>query len=332
MLNYELLYHRLDVTLTASKDTWFDAWVGAVLRNNLLYATEQIRLPDRDMALFGLCRQFPLSVHHPLYKELKDGFPAPYYLFVREPEAISLTHLESGSTISFSLALIGEISQYTGYFIDALEYMCHKGMGMYSKPFVLSEIREVSAEGENQVIFKRGATLSDRLLFPFDMKTMEKDQESFSSDGCIRITFESPVCLIKQRKRSEAPGYQEMSNLFPGFYQIVRTAAYRLEKLHALYVAPDDVDSYNRSHEKMEKFLEPAAWLQIESINLKRADLQSSRRKRHDDPRIPLTGLTGDLTFRGNYKPYVTLLKYMEHLGIGHALTYGFGKYKIELL
>lgn len=330
--NNKLTYHRFDVVITATTDTMTDAWIGAVLRNNLLYAMEQIKLPDRGATLFQLCRHFPLPEAHPLYKELKDGFPAPYYLFVHNPQMTDSIQLQAGQKLTFSLVLIGEISGYIAYFTDALAYMCRKGMGMYSKPFVLSEVREVSALGENQIIYRDETTITDRLLFPFDMETIQPDPVPSAPAERIRIVFESPVCLIKQRKRSETPGYQEMSNLFPGFYQIVRTAAYRLEKLHALYTAPDDIKGDHHSHDKIEKMLERAAWLEIESINLKRVDLQSSRRKNRADPRIPLTGLTGELTFRGNCKPYIALLKYMEHLGVGHALTYGFGKYKTELL
>ncbi|MDR1380357.1 MAG: CRISPR system precrRNA processing endoribonuclease RAMP protein Cas6 [Tannerella sp.] len=322
------MYHRFDVMVTAETDTMFDAWVGAVLRNNLLCATEQIDLPDRDMSLFRYCRQFPLSAQHPLYNELKDGFPAPYYLYVRTPRATEMTKIQAGQTITFSLTLMGEISRYITCFMEAIDFMCRKGLGLYSKPFVLNEVREVSAMGENHLLFRDGEIISRRLLYPVDMETVPT--VSAQSD-CIRIVFESPVSLIKQRNRPDPPGYQEKSNLFPSFYQLVRTAAYRLEKLHALYAAPHDVDRYNQSHENMEATLEQAASPEIEEINLKRIELKSSRRKNSNETRIPLTGLIGDMTFRGNYKPYITLLKYMEQLGAGNHLTYGFGKYRIEM-
>ncbi|MDR2915343.1 MAG: CRISPR system precrRNA processing endoribonuclease RAMP protein Cas6 [Tannerella sp.] len=332
MLYNLLLYHRFDIIVTATEDTVFDAWIGAVLRNNLLYATEQIRISGQDTTLFRICQHFPLSEQHPLYKELKDGFPAPYYLFVRELDTVELVNLPAGRQISFSLVLIGEISRYISYFINAIDFMCRKGIGMYSKPFMLTEVREVSAMGENRIMYRNGAIVSDRLLFPVDMETVQSVLSTSTLTDRMRITFESPVCLIKQRKRSEVPGYQEMSNLFPGFYQIVRTAAYRLEKLNALYAAPDDMDLYNRSHEKIEPYLKRAAWLEIEEINLKRIELKSSRRKNRNETRIPLVGLSGEMIFRGNYKPYITILKFMENLGVGHALTFGFGKFKIEMI
>jgi hypothetical protein len=324
----QMCYHRFEIRMIAAHDTVFDAWVGAVLRNNLLYAMEQIDLPDRNMTLFRYCRQFPLSAQHPLYNELKDGFPAPYYLYVCSPNAMEMTKLKAGQTISFSLTLTGEISRYITCFVEAIDFMCHKGMGMYSNPFVLNEVREVSAMGENHLLFREGEIISGQLLHPVDMATVTTVS---TQSGCIRIVFESPVSLIKQRNRSESPGYQEKSNLFPSFYQLVRTAAYRLEKLHALYAVPRDTDLYNQSHENMEVALEQAANPEIEEINLKRIELKSSRRKNGNETRIPLTGFIGDMRFRGNYKPYITLLKYMEQLGAGNHLTYGFGKYRIDV-
>jgi hypothetical protein len=103
------------------------------------------------------------------------------------------------------------------------------------------------------------------------------------------------------------PGYQEKSNLFPSFYQLARTAAYRLEKLCALYAAPHNIDLYNQSHENMERLLDQAAWLEIEEINLKRIEMQSSRRENCNETRIPLVGHVGDMAFCGNYKPYIIL-------------------------
>jgi hypothetical protein len=331
LLNNFLVYHRFDVVITAETGTTLDAWIGAVLRNNLLYAMEQVILPDRDITLFGLCRQFPLSAQHPLYKELKDGFPAPYYIYVRESDATELTNIQAGRSISFSLVLTGEISQYIVYFIEALDFMCRKGMGMYSKPFVLSEVREVSVMGENRILFREGAIVSNRLLFPVDPNVVQANLATSDLTDSIRIVFESPVCLIKRRERADVPGYQEKSNLFPSFYQLVRAAAYRLEKLQALYAAPQDIDLYNRSHENLERSLDQAAWLEIEAINLKRIEMQSSRRKNREDLRIPMTGHIGDMTFRGNYKSYAILLKFVEQLGVGHQLTYGFGKYRIDI-
>lgn len=329
-LNSHLLFFRFDITLVATTDTSFDAWIGAVIRNNFLYATEQICLPDSDMTLFGLCKEFPLLNDHPLYKELKDGFPSAYYLFIHNLHAVELTHLKAGESLTFSLVLMGEISKYTAFFIDAIVFMCRKGIGVNSKAFELKEVREVSVLGENQLIYHHGELVSNQLLYPVTFDGVNTSLPSMQNDH-IRLVFESPVCLVKTGRRQEVAGYQEKSNLFPGFYQLVRTAAYRLEKLHAMYATPGDTERYIESHACIEEFIEKAAWLETEQANIRKVCLQSSRRKNHNENRIPLAGYMGELVFGGNYKPYLLLLKYMEWLGVGHDLTYGFGKYRIEM-
>jgi len=73
-------YHRFDVQMTPIEDVVFDAWPGAVIRNNLLYAAEQIRIQKTNRTLREQIDYFPLADNHPLYHELKEGFPKGYVL------------------------------------------------------------------------------------------------------------------------------------------------------------------------------------------------------------------------------------------------------------
>lgn len=325
-----IVFHRFDIRILAEQNTLFEAWPGAVLRNNLLYAAAQVDMPDKGMSLFEYCcKQLPLSPSHPLYKEMEQGHPPPFYLYtsVSESDKVSCK-IQKNEVLNFSLALVGEFGSYVPCFIEAIRYMCGKGLGVDSKPFTFIDIREISSAGKSHLLSSGDEDVADYLSFPMNIQCFEGGVPK--KDGTVQLIFESPVSLIKQGRTSEKAGYQEKSNGFPGFYQFVRSAAYRMEKLAALYYAPDDIEGYVASHNEIEDYIEGAAtgvWL--EEVFLRWITHQSTR-KEGTDKRMRFTGYTGGITFRGNYAEYLPLLRCIEQLGVGEKLSYGFGKIRVE--
>ncbi|MDR2011247.1 MAG: CRISPR system precrRNA processing endoribonuclease RAMP protein Cas6 [Bacteroidales bacterium] len=329
-MSISLFYHRLYIRVVATEDTNFDAWTGAVLRNNLLYAAEQTFLPEENISLYKYINRFTLEEKHPLYKQLSKGFPLPYYLFLHHPVNISSeeTLVRKNEIISFSLVLIGPVAKYFQYFIESLRYMCNRGFGLGMKQFELLDIYEVSPKGK-RIVAATNEDFTRQLLFPVYISDFEENN-TIKPRSLINIVFESPVCLIKQKNKDKKnPGFQEKSNAFPSFYQLVRTAAYRFAKLNILYAHPDDFEAALKIDEEIEEYINDATKFILESAEIKKVSLQSTIRER-TETRIPLEGYIGTLSFRGNYKKYIPLLKFMEELGVGHELVYGLGKYKIK--
>ena len=73
-------FQRFVIKMSATENVTLDAWSGAIIRNNLLYAAEQVRIHKTNRSLREQIDTFPLEDNHPLYKELKDGFPKGYVL------------------------------------------------------------------------------------------------------------------------------------------------------------------------------------------------------------------------------------------------------------
>lgn len=328
-LNSQLNYCRLDVCIAALKDTFFDAWIGAVLRNNLLYAMEQIYLDNEKLSLREFITKIPLSDDHPLYSELVNGFPQPYYLYVKLPAKKHVNNIQvrEGEQLNISFVLVRKLAEYIPLFIQAFDYMCNKGIGRSSSPFRLIEIREVSSLNENHLLYSEGKVVSGDLLFS---NALALNNPNVNTD-ILKVVFESPGCLIRTKKAKANPGYQEKSNAFPGFYQLVRSAAYRLEKLHALYVEPTNTENFLASHACIDEYVDRAAYIQLEYASIQKVNLLNSHKEGVKE-QMPLAGYIGELVFKGDFSPCYDLLKFMEYLGVGHELTYGFGKYKIELL
>lgn len=326
-----LFYHRIILRITPKDDVRFDAWLGAVLRNNLLYAAEQIVIPEENISLYQYMNRFTLEKKHPLYKELNNGFPLPYYLFLHCPVNIANkeTSVKKNEIISFSLMLIGSTANYFQHFIEALRFMCSRGFGIEMTPFELLDVYEVSKKGEKRLLAVSNENIANKLSYPISISNFTGEEASGKSSR-IAINFESPVCLIKPKDKDDnASGYQEKLNAFPSFYQLARTAAYRFTKLNILYACPDDLEISENIEEKIEEYLYDAAKLTLESAEIKHISLQSSKRE-GTEIRIPLRGYVGNLVFKGKYEKYLPLLKFMEQLGVGHELTYGLGKYEIK--
>lgn len=325
-----IAFHRFDIRILAEQNTLFEAWPGAVLRNNLLFATAQVKIPEKGISLFEFCcRQLPLPVSHPLYKEMRQGFPPPFYLYASADKYGKESYkIQKNEVLNFSFVLVGTFSSYIPYFIEAIQSMCRKGMGVDAKPFTFIDIHEVSFDGKRRLLASGKENIAGSLSYPISMPLYESPGPG--KGRTIRIIFESPVSLMKQGKVSEKAGYQEKSNGFPSFYQLVRSAAYRVEKLAALFCMPDEIDGYVASHEGIEDNVEDAAIkMRLKDVNLRHVSFQSTR-KEGTDKRIPLMGFAGEMTFTGDYTKYLALLRCIEQLGVGEKLTYGFGKIRVE--
>ena len=115
VLNEGLYYHRFDVTLKTKKNTVFKAWVGAVVRNNFMYAADSVLVDvnGKSLSLRELINLIPLDDSHPLYKELANGFPKSYsFAFPLYPcEDINTLIIKKGDAFTFSLYLAEAVSQ-----------------------------------------------------------------------------------------------------------------------------------------------------------------------------------------------------------------------------
>jgi len=325
-----LSYYRLDIRIVATEKTFFDAWLGAVIRNNLLYATEQVKLESENLTLYKQLNLFPLKTQHPFYSELKNGFPLPYYLFVNYPLFYSDKYaIEEQKMISFSLVLIGSISNYYKEFVEAIRFMCKRGFGINMKPFELVDVHEVSHNNEKKIVATTHDFIAPSLSYPICLDSFI-DQLSTKTDKPISFNFQTPVCLIKNKiKINSQTSYQDKISEFPSFYQIVKSSLNRLVKLNILYAIPEDIEYCQTIENELDKLINNATNAVLDHAEINRVKLVSTRRE-NDANRITFAGYVGNLRFSGSYKPYLPILKFMENLGIGHDLVYGLGKFKVE--
>ena len=338
-----LSYRRYDVHISATDDVVFDAWPGAIIRNNLLYAAEQIRIQKSARSLREQIDDFSLEADHPLFRELKKGFPKGYVLtnfsydassnrdiqpntdikesIVNQTEAVLIQPLANskeslilrkGDTFSFSLLLIGHFYNYRFYFFEAIRQMCERGIGKPLTPFSLIDI----AENPSSPI-----TLNDLI---------EPDADDILSE--ITIRFLTPVILFRLRdKKNTRLSYQDKTNRFPSFYQLIRSCFSRLQKLYALYENPAEKTSSFFDESSIETYLEKAGFPLLKSADIQHITLQNTLKKGMKNE-LPLAGYIGRQTYFGYLHQYLPLLKFMAELGVGNETVYGIGRFEIEKL
>jgi hypothetical protein len=317
--------------MVATDDVVFDAWTGAVIRNNLLYAAENVPLEESHQTLRERIDAFPLNENHPLYKELKDGFPKGYVLtnFSHSDLYSSPVTIKKSEIFSFSLVLIGEFCEYRSYFFQAIRLLCERGIGKPLTPFLLLDVSEVSQSGESQIVAVAQTDLSGQLRYPVRLADFvaANAPDDFAE---ITVRYLTPVILFRPRNKKNAQlSYQDKCNRFPSFYQLTRSAFFRLQKLYAVYMSTDEYNPALFDEEWIDDFLIKAGRLSLQSVNMQYITLQNTQKKEKTND-MPLSGYIGEQVYAGYFREYVALLRFMEGLHVGNEAVYGMGKYKVE--
>jgi hypothetical protein len=307
-----LTFSCYKIQIVATEEVAFDAWIGAIIRNNLLYVAEHIRIQKTGRTLREQIETLPLPETHPLYHELKEGFPKGYVLtmFSHADMTELCFTVQKGEQLSFHFVLIGNFNDYRYYFFEAFREMCERGIGKPMTPFQLSAISELSISP---------FMLSD-FLYP---KTKDVLYE-------LTIHFLTPVILYRLRnKKNSQLSYQDKINRFPSFYQLMRSAFSRMQKLYALYTDPTDCSPSLYNEALLDAYLENAGRPLLKTANIQHISLPNTQKKETKND-IPLDGYIGEQTYVGSFEDYLPLLHFMEIVGVGNETVYGMGQYIVE--
>jgi len=332
--NEQIFYHRFDINIKPAKGTEFKAWVGAVIRNNFLYAADSVMVDfdDAQVSLRELINRVPLIESHLLYKELANGFPKGYH-FAFPPNKYSCLDymaLQKGEDFTFSLYLVGHFVKYYPYFFKAIRLMCENGLGHPKSIFLFDSIYERSYDGELHLMAKGTTEMSRKLLFPITLGDFMSIQ-AHNDETTLVVDFLTPVNLFRKTEKKERQlSYQDKCNGFPSIYQLIRSAAYRMAKMTILYIHPDKSDIGAAIMDCIEEHIEHATNLTLKSVEMRHITLQNTPKKETEN-KMPLQGHIGRQVYEGYFNRFLPMLKFMEEIGVGHEVVYGLGRYKVEV-
>jgi hypothetical protein len=207
--------------------------------------------------------------------------------------------------------------------------MCARGIGKPRVPFLLLDISEKSSTGESQVIAIAQTDLAEELHCPIRLSdfTEHNQLDKFSE---IAIRYQTPIILFRlKNKKNTQLSYQDKCNRFPSFYQLARSAFFRLQKLHAIYVEPEKFVPEFFDETLRETFLEKAGYPGLQSADIQYVTLQNTQKKERVNE-MPLAGYVGEEIYLGYFGEYIPLLRFMSELGVGNETVYGMGRYEIN--
>lgn len=325
-----LSYHRIEFRFTPTENSCLKYWCGSVIRNNLLYAAEQVKVTE-NKTLFSVINELSLEDSHPLYKELSGGFPKGYTLSnIQFNESLEYPiQLMKNSVYKFSVCLIGKMATYHPYLIEAVRIMCQRGIGSPLTPLILVEASEIHPCHPPHLLYTSGIDTIPPLSLPILPADFSTHGESIKAE--VKLHLLTPLHLVQNRKKkNQEISFQDKQNGFPSFYQFTRSVIYRLIKYMALYGQSNHTLFSEEYQKNIDNFILQAALPTLTSVNLKRTAIRSTPKKK-DENHIVLRGYIGEMSYYGSFGDFLPLLLFAQELGAGNDVTYGLGQYKIEI-
>ena len=267
-----------------------------------------------ECLLYGECIyayifESPNIVKEPFFLSATSSVPHP---FVIEPPLDGKLEYKAGENFSFDIVLIGKAINYIPYIILVFREIGKKGLGIKRSKFILKSVSGIKGEkeisiynGDKDILHKD--TLN-RLFSEESFSFIEKIEKKFN---VLTLNFITPVRLIEKKII--------LKNL--EFYNILKSLLIRIALLSFFHCG-------NKPEIEINSLVEEAKSITVTQSNLKWLEWT------HFSPRmkeeVKLGGLIGEVSFKGNFSKWLTILKIGEIIHIGKATSFGFGKYEIK--
>ncbi|HPP07473.1 MAG TPA: CRISPR system precrRNA processing endoribonuclease RAMP protein Cas6, partial [Syntrophorhabdaceae bacterium] len=262
-----------------------------MLKPSCVYAYVFETAPDSDARILNM------------YKYEKIPHP-----FIIEPPLETKKIYEKGERVNFNLVLIGRANDYMPYFVYTFEELGKIGIGKGKKPYKLLLVK-----AENEIIYDS----EEKTIKNIPVKKISLDGiwdfENAEEDLEMHIQFTTPVRIkYKRGLTSELPFHVLIRNLLR---RILLLYYFHCEKT----IPPYDHRLIIHEAEKIKTVKNNLKWWDWERY--------SNRQK----TKMMMGGLVGDITYRGNLKPFLPLLKAGEIIHVGKGTGFGLGKYNIKV-
>ena len=237
--------------------------------------------------------------------------PTRPHPFVIEPPETNAIHFKSGDQLAFTLLLFGEANQKLPYFIYAFDQMGGAGIGKkFSEGggrFILETVGHHSG-----IIYQK----SDGVLNPPNAGTclVLKNSAAYSQPvSKLSIRFLTPLRLKFQNHLTED---------LP-FHILTRSLLRRVSSLFEAFGGGEPDLPYRELVRKANE------------IKITHSALDWSEFRRYSSRQntgMNMGGITGEVVYEGDLTPYMPLVDFCEEIHIGKQTTFGFGKYRAEVI
>ena len=323
-----LYCHRLEVRFYAEENIQMNHWLGAVLRNGFLSMSAEV-FDSEGVSLWEYIQAFPLPIHHPYYLQLKGGFPKGFFFDCSSIDGDGKGFFLKGQCVQrITLCLIADFSKHFSLFIKALVRFFNKGLGSPLVPLHILDIAEVGINGNRNLLYSDTVPVEGILCNPIRWEDMLSMGGVHSSS--VYLSFETPVCLYRPKSKQIGKGYQDKLNGFPSFYQLIRSAIYRLVTLSMLYTEIDFVIDKKDCEEWIDNYIYQSSEAFLIQTELSYCKLYSTPKKEESSVYV-LNGYKGRMEYTNVRADYCAILQFASYMNVGNDINYGLGTFRIDI-
>jgi len=319
-----MIFGRYKFTIRLADDAQLPYYKGSTFRGVLGHALREVMcaLLDQDCATcilrsdctYAMVFETAHAVALPKGVRISS---APHPL-VLEPPLTQKTHFNKGDTLTCMLLLFGEINSDLPHLIYAFEQMGQTGIGKKiagrRSQFVLESVTTMGSE-ELHVYKKNDYQITlpeqtERLSYGqinSDYFPLNSNGGGISNGGSITLAMITPLRIIAR----DAP----VARL--PFSVLMSTIMRRVTSLLNVYGEGEPDLDY------------PGIIAAAKNITIAENSLQWLDWKRYSsrqDKKMFLGGLTGSITYQGNFKQFLPMMEMAEKVHIGKNSSFGLGK------
>ncbi len=242
--------------------------------------------------------------------------------FVLEPPQDSRRLIKKGEMFAFNIALIGKAVDYLPYIVFTFIKLGATGIGAAAvthnnngkRPprgkYILKDAQCIDLEGKTNSIFNYEQQTIDNNYPILEAANLNHIDDNDVNAKEITLNFITP-CRIK---------FDGKIGGTMAFHILIRNLLRRVSSISYFHCNKELECNFNAIIDK------------AKDITIKKADLKwqdwerySTRQKQ----KMSLGGLIGNITFQGDLKPFLQLLRLGEYLHVGKGTSFGLGRYVI---
>lgn len=299
-------YIETEVLLEGFEPLLSTRFIGSTLRGSFGIHFKKIFCLFRSKQ----CPSCPVKEKYLYYKVFETPAPANNYFkadylphpFLFSPHQIEL---KDASSVKFSFFLFGEATEFFPYFVLVLEKMRESG-------FTRNRARPAEIlifDNNNKRIYS--SRKKDHIEKPV-IRTLQLP--SSRKVQMLKIDFITPVRIKSEGK----------DPVFPVTFEVFMKNVFRRLSIINYFFA-------NRKLElNFKEMLEKARKVKLTESYSKTAPIK--RRSLRKKQKMEIPGYIGWLIYKGEISPFYPWIKAAEKFHIGKNTSFGFGKYRIEVL
>ncbi len=230
-----------------------------------------------------------------------ESVPRP---FVLEPPLTRRRFFLKDHPLHLNVVLVGRAIDYLPYFVYCFDRMGKEGIGQDRGRYRLERVAALDEMGNKVQIYDRESQQLHNHFARFSL-------ENFSQKLLPHVTLSF---LTATTITGGGKPVRELT-----FEILLRNILRRYRSL-------------NYFHGDGEKHDYPIDWEAAQAVEIVHQNLQVQHFKRYSNRQkrpVPLSGFTGDITYRGNLGKFYPWLKIGEYLHVGKGAVFGLGWYRM---